>query len=116
MPVDGPVTTCLSPSVYEMVCLLGFEVGGDVDISRIVSERGEVCWRTITDCVVCAETDQDLDYWASVRLLGPVCEAIHRYLSALTKDQFEIRFAPWFQWTGFPELDEADVTAGTSIG
>ncbi|XP_060061187.1 endoplasmic reticulum membrane-associated RNA degradation protein isoform X5 [Erinaceus europaeus] len=104
LSVEDPITTCLSPPVYEMVCKLGFEVREDLDVSSVVSESGEVRWKAITDRVVYGEPDQGLDYWASVRLLGPVCEAANLHLSALTKEQFETRFAPWFQWTGFPEL------------
>uniref|UniRef100_A0A8D2GG70 ER membrane associated RNA degradation n=1 Tax=Urocitellus parryii TaxID=9999 RepID=A0A8D2GG70_UROPR len=104
MLVGDPITTCLSPSVYDMICKLGFEVRGNCDFDNIVTENGEVCWKTITDCVSCAGSDQSLDYQASVRLLGPVCEAVHLHFLSLTKGQFEIQYIPWFQWTSFPEL------------
>ncbi|KAL1770267.1 endoplasmic reticulum membrane-associated RNA degradation protein isoform X1 [Sigmodon hispidus] len=48
--------------------------------------------------------NQSLDYRRSVQLLGPVCEAIHQYISSLTRAQFEIKYSPWFQWTASPEL------------
>jgi len=51
MLIEDPITTCLSPSVYDMICKLGFEVRESCDISRIVTQRGEVCWQTITACV-----------------------------------------------------------------
>uniref|UniRef100_A0A2K6TMR2 ER membrane associated RNA degradation n=1 Tax=Saimiri boliviensis boliviensis TaxID=39432 RepID=A0A2K6TMR2_SAIBB len=51
-----------------------------------------------------AMKDQGLDCWGSVRLLGPVCEAVHSHFLSLTKGQFEIQYAPWFQWTSFPQL------------
>ncbi|XP_058389948.1 endoplasmic reticulum membrane-associated RNA degradation protein isoform X6 [Diceros bicornis minor] len=102
--IEDPISTCLSPSVYDMMCKLGFEVREHCDINSIVTQNGEVCWQTITDCVVYRESAQDLDYWGSVRLLGPVCEAVHSHLLSLTKGQFEIRYAPWLQWTSFPEL------------
>ncbi|XP_046305250.1 endoplasmic reticulum membrane-associated RNA degradation protein isoform X2 [Marmota monax] len=104
MLVGDPITTCLSPSVYDMICKLGFEVRGNCDFNNIVTENGEVCWKTITDCVSCAGSDQSLDHQASVRLLGPVCEAVHFHFLSLTKGQFEIQYIPWFQWTSFPEL------------
>ncbi|XP_076714121.1 endoplasmic reticulum membrane-associated RNA degradation protein isoform X1 [Callospermophilus lateralis] len=104
MLVGDPITTCLSPSVYDMICKLGFEVSGNCDLDNIVTENGEVCWKTITDCVSCAGSDQSLDHQASVRLLGPVCEAVHLHFLSLTKGQFEIQYIPWFQWTSFPEL------------
>lgn len=47
---------------------------------------------------------QDLDYRGSVRLLGPVCEAVHSHLSSLTREQFEVQCAPWLQWTHFPQV------------
>ncbi|XP_062953170.1 endoplasmic reticulum membrane-associated RNA degradation protein isoform X4 [Cynocephalus volans] len=102
--IGDHITTCLSPSVYNMICKLGFEVRENCDINSIVTQNGEVCWKTITDCVSYTESDQDLDYWGSVRMLGPVCEAVHLHLLSLTKGQFEIRYAPWLQWTSFPEL------------
>ncbi|XP_069343870.1 endoplasmic reticulum membrane-associated RNA degradation protein isoform X2 [Eulemur rufifrons] len=86
-----------------MVCKLGFEHGDDCDIDSVVAENGEVCWSRVAACVT-YESDQSLDYWGSVQRLGPVCEAVHSHFLALTKGQFEIRYAPWFQWTSFPEL------------
>ncbi|XP_016068423.1 PREDICTED: endoplasmic reticulum membrane-associated RNA degradation protein isoform X3 [Miniopterus natalensis] len=99
-----PITTCLSPSVYDMICKLGFEVRESRDINSIVTESGEVCWKTITDCVIETESAQGLDYQGSVRLLGPVCEAVHIHFSSLTKRQLEAQYAPWLQWTSSPEL------------
>uniref|UniRef100_A0A8D2BBW6 DUF4209 domain-containing protein n=1 Tax=Sciurus vulgaris TaxID=55149 RepID=A0A8D2BBW6_SCIVU len=104
MLAGDPVTTCLSPSVYDMICKLGFEVKGTFDFNNIVTENGEVVWKTIAGCVSCAGTDQSLDYQRSVRLLGPVCEAVHLHFLSLTKGQFETQYMPWFQWTSFPEL------------
>ncbi|XP_039076951.1 endoplasmic reticulum membrane-associated RNA degradation protein isoform X1 [Hyaena hyaena] len=104
MLLEDPVSTCLSPSVYDMICKFGFEVRGNCDISSIVTQRGEVHWKTVTDCVVYTESAQSLDYPGSVRLLGPVCEAVHSHLLSLTKGQFELRYTPWLQWTAFPEL------------
>nr|XP_012321350.1 endoplasmic reticulum membrane-associated RNA degradation protein isoform X2 [Aotus nancymaae] len=102
--IGAPITTCLSPSVYDIICNLGFELRENCDINSIVTQNGEVCWKTITDCVSYTESDQGLDYWGSVRLLGPVCEAVHSHFLSLTKGQFEIQYAPWFQWTTFPQL------------
>ncbi|XP_032263337.1 endoplasmic reticulum membrane-associated RNA degradation protein isoform X2 [Phoca vitulina] len=104
MLIEDPITTCLSPSVYDMICKLGFEVRESCDISRIVTQRGEVCWQTITACVTHTQSAQSLDYRGTVLLLGPVCEAVHRHLLSLTKGQFDMRYMPWLQWTAFPEL------------
>ncbi|KAB1275529.1 Endoplasmic reticulum membrane-associated RNA degradation protein [Camelus dromedarius] len=101
--IEDPVTTCLSPPVHDMICKLGFEVQENRDISSIVTQDGEVCWKTITDCLTYTESAQGLDLGGSVRLLGPVCEAVHLHLLSLSKAQFEVRYAPWFQWTGVPE-------------
>ena len=49
--LEDSVTTCLSPSVYEMICTLGFELRENRDIDSIVTRDGEVCWGTITECV-----------------------------------------------------------------
>lgn len=54
--IEDPITTCLSPSVYDMICKLGFEARENCDISSIVTQNGEVCWTTITDCVVYTES------------------------------------------------------------
>lgn len=54
--VGEPIATCLSPSVYDMICKLGFEVRESCDISSIVTQNGEVCWKKITDCVVYTES------------------------------------------------------------
>ncbi|XP_042523678.1 endoplasmic reticulum membrane-associated RNA degradation protein isoform X4 [Dipodomys spectabilis] len=98
------VTTCLSPAVRDLVCEVGSEVGGNCDVDTIVTPKGEVLWEAVTGCVSCAEPGQDLDYRGSVRRLGPVCEAVHLHFLTLTKEQFEIQYVPWFQWTHFPEL------------
>ncbi|XP_027407909.1 endoplasmic reticulum membrane-associated RNA degradation protein isoform X7 [Bos indicus x Bos taurus] len=102
--VGEPIATCLSPSVYDMICKLGFEVRESCDISSIVTQNGEVCWKKITDCMVYTESAQGLDHRESVRLLGPVCQAVHLHLSSLPEGQFEMRYAPALQWTGVPEL------------
>ncbi|CAK6446443.1 unnamed protein product [Pipistrellus nathusii] len=104
MSLEEPVTTCLSAPVYHLICELGCEVQEHRAISSIVAGNGDVCWKTITDCVVGAQSAQGLDYEGSVRLLGPVCEAVHMHFSSLTKGQFEVQYAPWFQWTSSPEL------------
>uniref|UniRef100_G1P917 ER membrane associated RNA degradation n=1 Tax=Myotis lucifugus TaxID=59463 RepID=G1P917_MYOLU len=104
MSLEDPVTTCLSAPVYHLICELGLEVREHPAISSIVAGNGDVCWKTITDCVVGAESAQGLDYQGSVRLLGPVCEAVHMHFSSLNKGQFEVQYAPWFQWTSSPEL------------
>uniref|UniRef100_A0A8C7A0U2 ER membrane associated RNA degradation n=1 Tax=Neovison vison TaxID=452646 RepID=A0A8C7A0U2_NEOVI len=104
MLIEDPIATCLSPPVYDMICKLGFEVRETWDIDRIVTQSGRVCWPTITARVAYTRSAQSLDYRGSVRLLGPVCEAVHSHLLSLTKGQFEIRYAPWLQWTAFPEL------------
>lgn len=102
--LEDPITTCLSPSVYDMICKLGFEVRDSCDINSIVTQNGEVCWKSVTDCVVYTQSAQALDYRGSVRLLGPVCEAVRLHLSSLTRGQFEMQYAPWLQWTSSPEL------------
>ncbi|KAM5325681.1 endoplasmic reticulum membrane-associated RNA degradation protein isoform 2-T2 [Glossophaga mutica] len=102
--LEGSVATCLSPSVYDMICTLGFELRENRDIESIVTRDGEVCWGTITECVTLAGPAQGLDFRDSVRLLGPVCEAVHSHLLALTKEQFGTQYAPWLRWTHSPEL------------
>uniref|UniRef100_A0A8C6D4T5 ER membrane associated RNA degradation n=1 Tax=Moschus moschiferus TaxID=68415 RepID=A0A8C6D4T5_MOSMO len=102
--IGEPIATCLSPSVYDIVCKLGFEVRENCDISSIVTQNGDICWKKITDCVVYTESAQGLDHRESVRLLGPVCRAVHLHLSSLPKGQFEMQYAPALQWTGVPEL------------
>ncbi|XP_055288875.1 endoplasmic reticulum membrane-associated RNA degradation protein isoform X4 [Moschus berezovskii] len=102
--IGEPIATCLSPSVYDIVCKLGFEVRENCDISSIVTQNGDICWKKITDCVVYTESAQGLDHRESVRLLGPVCRAVHLHLSSLPEGQFEMQYAPALQWTGVPEL------------
>nr|XP_020736260.1 endoplasmic reticulum membrane-associated RNA degradation protein isoform X5 [Odocoileus virginianus texanus] len=102
--IGEPIATCLSPSVYDMICKLGFEVRENCDISSIVTQNGDVCWKKITDCMVYTESAQDLDHRESVRLLGPVCQAVHLHLLSLLEGQFEMRYTPALQWTGVPEL------------
>ncbi|KAL6040903.1 hypothetical protein STEG23_037879 [Scotinomys teguina] len=93
-----------SDGVHDLICNLGFELRENCDINSIVTQNGEVHWKAITDRVNYAESGQSLDYRKSVRLLGPVCEAIHVHISSLTRAEFEIKYSPWFQWTAYPEL------------
>ncbi|KAM7171814.1 endoplasmic reticulum membrane-associated RNA degradation protein isoform 6-T7 [Macrochelys suwanniensis] len=104
MSLDDPVTTCLSPAVHYMVCKLGFEIGDSHSVNSIVSENGEVCWRTITELVHYLESDQNMDYIKSVQMLGPLCESVHLHLQSLTMEQFEVQYSLWFQWTNCTEL------------
>ncbi|ELK36601.1 hypothetical protein MDA_GLEAN10011278 [Myotis davidii] len=116
MSLEDPVTTCLSAPVYHLICELGLEVREYPAIGSIVAGNGDVCWKTITDCVIGAESAQDLDYQGSVRLLGPVCEAVHMHFSSLTKGQFEVQYVPWLQWTSSPEMDVLTVFVGSPRG
>ncbi|XP_074165381.1 endoplasmic reticulum membrane-associated RNA degradation protein isoform X2 [Sminthopsis crassicaudata] len=104
MLITDSITTCLSPPVYDLVCKLGFEVKESHDINSIVSQSGEVCWKTIAKYVCYTDSGQNVDYLKSVSLLGPVCEAVHTHICSLTKAQFEVQYALWFQWTNFSEL------------
>ncbi|XP_043858621.1 endoplasmic reticulum membrane-associated RNA degradation protein isoform X3 [Dromiciops gliroides] len=105
MLITDSITTCLSPPVYDMICRLGFEVKESHDIHSIVSQHGEVCWKTLAECMCYTDSEgKDVDYLKSVSLLGPVCEAVHTHIYSLTKAQFEVQYAIWFQWTNFPEL------------
>ncbi|CAM4536024.1 unnamed protein product [Lepidochelys olivacea] len=103
MSLADPVTSCLSPAVHYMVCKLGFEIDSH-SVNSIVSENGEVCWRTITELVYYLESDQNVDYIKSVQLLGPLCESVHLHLQSLTMEQFEVQYSLWFQWTNCTEL------------
>ncbi|TFK07126.1 glypican-5-like [Platysternon megacephalum] len=87
-----------------MVCKLGFEIEDSHSVNSIVSENGEVCWRTVTDLVHYRESDQNMDYIKSVQLLGPLCESVHLHLQSLTMEQFEVQYSLWFQWTNCTEL------------
>ncbi|XP_044867007.1 endoplasmic reticulum membrane-associated RNA degradation protein isoform X3 [Mauremys mutica] len=104
MSLADPVTTCLSPAVHYMVCKLGFEIEDSHSVNSIVSENGDVCWRTITELVHYRESDQNVDYIKSVQLLGPLCESVHLHLQSLTMEQFEVQYSLWFQWTKCTEL------------
>uniref|UniRef100_A0A452J3H7 DUF4209 domain-containing protein n=1 Tax=Gopherus agassizii TaxID=38772 RepID=A0A452J3H7_9SAUR len=104
MSLADPVTTCLSPAVHYMVCKLGFEIEDSHSVHSIVSENGDVCWRTIAELVHYRESDQNVDYIKSVQLLGPLCESVHLHLQSLTMEQFEVQYSLWFQWTNCTEL------------
>uniref|UniRef100_A0A8C0GS71 Uncharacterized protein n=1 Tax=Chelonoidis abingdonii TaxID=106734 RepID=A0A8C0GS71_CHEAB len=58
MSLADPVTTCLSPAVHYMVCKLGFEIEDSHAVHSIVSENGDICWRTITELVHYRESGQ----------------------------------------------------------
>ncbi|NWQ74338.1 EMARD protein, partial [Columbina picui] len=98
------VTTCLSPPVHYMICKLGFERKDIYDINHILSENGEVFWQAISEHVFYLESDQSVDYIKSIRSLGPVCESVNLHFRSLTKEQFVIQYALWFNWTNCTEL------------
>ncbi|XP_031793312.1 endoplasmic reticulum membrane-associated RNA degradation protein isoform X3 [Sarcophilus harrisii] len=105
MLITDSITTCLSPPVYDLVCKVGFEAKESHDINSIVSQYGEVCWKTIAKYMCYADSEgQNVDYLKSVSLLGPVCEAVHTHICSLSKAQFDVQYALWFQWTNFSEL------------
>ncbi|XP_063773708.1 endoplasmic reticulum membrane-associated RNA degradation protein isoform X2 [Pseudophryne corroboree] len=104
MPGSIPLTTCLSPTVYKMVCELGFEVQGSVEISDILDGDNQVCWHTICGKVSHLATGQGLDYVESVRQLGPLCDAVHTHLLSLPNEKYEEAFQDCFQWTNNCEL------------
>ncbi|XP_053316148.1 endoplasmic reticulum membrane-associated RNA degradation protein isoform X2 [Spea bombifrons] len=91
------LTTCLSSTVQNMVCKLGFEIQDHFDIRKIVNEENKVCWSNLCENIVFS--GQDLDYAQSVRQLGPVCEAVHKHITSLSDAEFEDAFGMYFQWT-----------------
>ncbi|XP_066472672.1 endoplasmic reticulum membrane-associated RNA degradation protein [Tiliqua scincoides] len=104
MLLTNPVATCLSPTVHYMVCELGFERKTNHAINTIVSEGGEIYWKTITKHVQYKESDHDVDYIKSVRSLGPLCESVHLHLQSFAMDQFQDLFMVWFSWTNCSEV------------
>ncbi|XP_012590294.1 PREDICTED: endoplasmic reticulum membrane-associated RNA degradation protein-like [Condylura cristata] len=72
---DAPAT-CLSPTVHELICKVGFEAREHLAASAVVSPCGEVCWPAFTGRLVPADSGEGLDYRASVRLLGPDATAL----------------------------------------
>ncbi|XP_020656864.3 endoplasmic reticulum membrane-associated RNA degradation protein isoform X1 [Pogona vitticeps] len=104
MCLTDPVPTCLSSTVHYMVCEAGFEKKANHANNSVVSDSGEIYWRTLTEHIYYEEPDQTLEYVKSVRSVGPVCESIHLYLQSLIKEQFEDQFMVWFQWTNCSEI------------
>ncbi|NXW94258.1 EMARD protein, partial [Alopecoenas beccarii] len=98
------VTTCLSPPVHYVICKLGFERKDIYDINNILSENGEVFWQAVSEHVFYLESDQSVDYIKSIRSLGPVCESVNLHFKSLTKEQFVVQYALWFNWTNCTEL------------
>ncbi|KAL7987597.1 hypothetical protein Chor_006516 [Crotalus horridus] len=104
MLLAEPPSTCLSSTVYYMVCEAGFERKSSYALSSIICSTGEINWEFITEHVQYGEQDPTLDYIKSVRSLGPLCESIHLHLKSLTVEQFENQFVVWLQWTNCPEI------------
>ncbi|KAM4694954.1 endoplasmic reticulum membrane-associated RNA degradation protein [Discoglossus pictus] len=98
-----PITTCLSPSVHNMVCRLGFEIHCSYDVNRILCNNNEVCWTTLCENLSYTTSGQ-LDFAKSVRQLGPLCEAVHIHFASLSSEEFEEQFRLCFNWTNSPEL------------
>ncbi|KAJ6664598.1 hypothetical protein lerEdw1_006171 [Lerista edwardsae] len=104
MLLTDPVSTCLSPAVYNMICELGFERKANHAINTIVCEGGEIYWETITKHVQYKESDHNVDYIKSVRSLGHLCESVHLHLQSFTTEQFQDLFMMWFSWTNCSEI------------
>ncbi|XP_077139390.1 endoplasmic reticulum membrane-associated RNA degradation protein isoform X4 [Ranitomeya variabilis] len=104
MPGSFPVSTCLSPAVYNMVCLVGFEVQNSIEIRSLLNEDNQVCWSQICEQVSYLPSGKELDYVESVRNLGPLCDAVHALFMSLPNEKYEEAFHQWFQWTNNCEL------------
>ncbi|ETE66797.1 Transmembrane protein, partial [Ophiophagus hannah] len=92
MFLADPPSTCLSPTVYYMICEAGFERKSSCAVSSFMCDAGEINWEFITKHIQYGEQDPKLDYINSVRSLGPLCESIHLHLKSLTVEQFENQF------------------------
>uniref|UniRef100_A0A670YS78 Uncharacterized protein n=1 Tax=Pseudonaja textilis TaxID=8673 RepID=A0A670YS78_PSETE len=104
MFLADPPSTCLSPTVYYMICQAGFERKSSCALSSFMCDTGEINWEFITKHIRYGQQDPTLDYINSVRSLGPLCESIHLHLKSLTVEQFENQFVVWLQWTNCPEV------------
>ncbi|XP_044146283.1 endoplasmic reticulum membrane-associated RNA degradation protein isoform X2 [Bufo gargarizans] len=104
MPRSTQLTTCLSPAVYKMVRLLGFEVQNNVDIISLLDEDNRVCWDPICEKVSYFPSGEGLDYAESVRKLGPLCDAVHTHFLSLSNEKYQEAFHDWFQWTNNCEV------------
>ncbi|KAG9469526.1 hypothetical protein GDO78_020305, partial [Eleutherodactylus coqui] len=102
----GPVppTTCLSPAVHNMVCVLGFEMQDHVEMRSILDQENRVRWRAIWERVSYLSSGVGLDYAESVRQLGPLCDAAHGHFMSLSNENYEETFHDWFQWTNNCEV------------
>ncbi|CAM9879580.1 unnamed protein product [Lampetra fluviatilis] len=93
----------LSPSVRRMVCELGFEDVRRFTTEDVITSRGLVDWDALHSRVKYDPAGEDVDFVASVRGLGPVWRAVHRYLTALTRDQCASVYHEWLRWTNCPQ-------------
>ncbi|XP_061405706.1 LOW QUALITY PROTEIN: endoplasmic reticulum membrane-associated RNA degradation protein [Lethenteron reissneri] len=93
----------LSPSVRRMVCELGFEDVRRFTTEDVITSLGLVDWDALHSCVKYDPAGEDVDFVASVRGLGPVWRAVHRYLTALTRDQCASVYHEWLRWTNCPQ-------------
>ncbi|XP_075718808.1 endoplasmic reticulum membrane-associated RNA degradation protein isoform X3 [Rhinoderma darwinii] len=99
MSASTSLTTCLSPAVYNMVCLRGFEVQTSVEIINLLDKYNRVSWSPICEKVSYLSSGEGLDYAESVRKLGPLCDSVHQHFMSLPDEKYETAFHDWFQWT-----------------
>ncbi|KAM4042967.1 endoplasmic reticulum membrane-associated RNA degradation protein isoform 2-T2 [Anomaloglossus baeobatrachus] len=99
-----PLTTCLSPAVHNMVCLLGFEVQSSIEIRSLIDKDNQVCWSQICEQVSYLPSGEELDYIECVRNLGPMCDAVHTHFMSVPNENLKEAFHVWFQWTNNCEL------------
>ncbi|XP_032820113.1 endoplasmic reticulum membrane-associated RNA degradation protein isoform X2 [Petromyzon marinus] len=96
--------TFLSPSVRRMVCELGFEDVRRFTTEDVITSLGLVSWDALQSHVKYHPDGEDVDFVESVRGLGPLWRAAHRYLTSLTWPQFGSVYHEWLKWTNCPQV------------
>ncbi|XP_078671984.1 endoplasmic reticulum membrane-associated RNA degradation protein-like [Branchiostoma floridae x Branchiostoma belcheri] len=103
----------LSANVQRLVCEVGLQnAGADAENSErwhlYMTDEGTLRWDAV-ERVLHQSSSQGSgvpDYQTAVSRLGPVCRAVHAYLSQLSPVERRSRYSPHLTWTGYGQVFE----------
>eukprot|EP00058_Branchiostoma_floridae_P004587 XP_002590075.1 hypothetical protein BRAFLDRAFT_83345 [Branchiostoma floridae] len=99
----------LSVNVRKLVCEVGLnDTSENSDWSLYITGAGTLRWEAVERALhrSSSQGSHVSDYHTAVSRLGPVCRAVHAYLSQLSPTERRSKYSPHLTWTGYGQIFE----------
>ncbi|XP_078591362.1 endoplasmic reticulum membrane-associated RNA degradation protein-like [Branchiostoma floridae x Branchiostoma japonicum] len=102
-----PQGSSLSVNVQKLVCEVGLnDTSENSDWKLYMTDAGTLRWEAVERALHWSSSHGShvSDYHTAVSRLGPVCKAVHAYLSQLSPTERRSKYSPHLSWTGYGQM------------